>query len=270
MCFWRKQKRRRKIGLALGSGGAKGLAHIGVIKIFEENNIPIHCIVGSSIGALIGGLYAATGDLRKIEALAARNNWRQLLKLVWDPAIKGGLISGKKIETFIRQQIGEMKFSALKIPFAAVATNFGTGEPVVIKNGDVAFALRSSLSVPIVFHPVEQEGQILVDGGLSEPVPISAARDLGAEVVVAVNLDTFPFNKKRKIKLFEAAVGSLNILRYHLAQEKIKAAEIVIEPKVFASPLVGWRQFLESNKFITEGEKATRAVLPKLKKLARF
>lgn len=251
----------------MGSGGAKGLAHIGVIKVLVENNIPIHCIAGSSIGALVGGIYAATGDILKIEKIAKGNTWRQLLDLMWDPTIKGGLNSGKKVETFIRKQINGIKFSGLKINFAAVATNFETGDPVVIKTGDVVLAIKSSVSVPIIFNPTKLNGKILVDGGLSEPVPVGAAKEMGADLVIAVNLDACQPNEKKKIGFFEAADDSLGILRHHLAKEKVKAADILIEPKVSAPSLIGWRQFMESDKFIVEGERAMRAAIPKLKKM---
>jgi len=267
MCFWLKKKKKHKVGLALGSGGARGLAHIGVIKVLEENNIPIHIITGSSIGAMIGGLYAALGDINKIEELANSNNWRQIFNLMFDPVIGGGLISGKKIENFIRKQIGNIKFSDLKMQFAAIATDFKTGEPITLKSEDVASAIRASISVPIIFNPVKISGKILVDGGLSEPVPVSAAKKMGANFIIAVNLDGFYFDKDKKLSLFEAANNSLMILRRHLALEKVRAADIVIEPKVFSSTLVGWKKFLESRKIIAEGEKATRKILPKIKKM---
>jgi NTE family protein len=267
MCFWWKKKKKYKIGLALGSGGARGLAHIGVIKVLLENNIPIHCIAGSSIGALVGGIYAAKGDILEVEKIARGNSWRQLLDLMWDPTIKGGLNSGKKVEMFIRKQIDSVKFSDLKIRFAAVATNFETGEPVVIKTGDVVLAIKSSLSVPIIFNPTEFNGKFLVDGGLSEPVPVGLAKEIGADFVIAVNLDICRPDGKKKIGFFEEANNSLNILRHHLAKEKVKAADILVEPKVSAQSLVGWRQFMESDKFIAEGERAMRAAIPKLKKM---
>ncbi|MFZ5363948.1 MAG: patatin-like phospholipase family protein [Patescibacteria group bacterium] len=265
--FFGKKKKKHKVGLALGSGGARGLAHIGVIKVLLENNIPIYCIAGSSIGALVGGIYATTGDVRGVEKIARGNNWRQLLDLMWDPTLKGGLNSGKKIEMFIREQIDNADFFDLKVRFAAVATNFETGESVVMKTGDVASAIKSSLSVPIIFSPAELNGKILVDGGLSEPVPVDAARKLGASLIIAVNLDSCHLDKKEKIGFSEAAENSLNILRHNLSKEKVKAADILVEPKVSAPSLIGWRQFMESDKFIAEGERAMRMALPKLKKL---
>jgi NTE family protein len=137
-----------------------------------------------------------------------------------------------------------------------------------MKTGDIVLAIKSSLSVPIIFNPVQINGKILVDGGLSEPVPVDAARKLGADFVIAVNLDNCHLGEKKKLGFFEAAEDSLSILRHHLSKEKVKAAEILIEPKVFSPSLIGWRQFMESDKFIVEGERAMRAALPKLKRLA--
>ncbi len=267
MYFSQGKKKKFKIGLAFGSGGARGLAHIGVIKVLEENNIPISFIAGSSIGALVGGLYAALVDIKKIEGLAKSNSWRQILSLVWDPAVGSGLISGKKIEIFIRKQIGNIKFSDLRIPFTAMATNFETGEPIVLKSGDVASAIRASISVPIIFKPVEFNGKILVDGGLSEPVPVNAVKAMGANFIIAVNLDNCYKDKNKKLRIFEAASNSLAILRHHLAKEKVKEADIVIEPRIFSSALIGWRDFMESKKIIAEGEKVMRMNISKIKRM---
>lgn len=269
MCFWWKKKKKHRIGLALGSGGARGLAHIGVIKVLEENNIPIHCIAGSSIGAVVGGLYAAAGDIQKIKKLALDNNWLKLLKLIVEPAVGGGVIGGKKIEKFLRGELGGVKFSDLKIPFSAMTTDFETGQPVILSRGDVAKAISCSLSVPLVFKPKKNEGKILVDGGLSEPVPVEAVRKMGADIVIAVNLDYCLPGEKKNIGFWDAAEDSLEILRFNLAKEKIKQADVVVEPKIKFRGLIGWRNFLNGEKFIPEGERAMREALPKLKKLMR-
>jgi NTE family protein len=270
MCFWWKKKKKYRIGLALGSGGARGLAHIGVIKILEENDIPIHCIAGSSIGAMVGGLYAAERNIGSIERLALDNNWRKLLSLIIEPSVGGGVIGGKKIESFLKKELDGAKFSDLKIPFSAVATNFETGQPVILSRGDVAKAISCSLSVPLIFKPKKHEGQVLVDGGLSEPVPIEAARKMGADFVIAVNLDYCLPGEKKGVGFWEAGEDSLEILRYHLAKEKIKQADVVVEPKIKFKGLIGWRKFFDGRKFIPEGERAMREVLPKLKKLIGY
>ena len=129
--------KRPKIGLALGSGGSRGLAHIGVIKALEENNIPIDFIAGSSIGAMIGGFYAARLDIKEIEEIALSINWRRIFSILFDPHLKQGLIGGEKLKTFIKNYINGKKFEDCKIPFAAVATDLKTGEIVILNKGEI-------------------------------------------------------------------------------------------------------------------------------------
>lgn len=257
------------IGLALGSGGAKGLAHIGVIKILEENNIPIDFIAGTSIGALVGGLFAATKDMKKVEELATNTNWRELFSLI-DPSFRLGLLGGGKIKKFIEEQIGDKTFSNLQIPFACAATDMKRGEAVILREGEVALAIRASISLPLVFKPVLHEEKILVDGGLSLPVPVKVVREMGAELVIAVNLDAAYFSEEReKIGLYQMSQDVLRLLRFHLSEENIKDADLVITPKVGN---VGWDKFLTSEKtrqVIQAGEEAIREAMPQLKMLIK-
>lgn len=257
------------IGLALGSGGAKGLAHIGVIKVLEENNIPIDFIAGTSIGALVGGLYAAARDIKKVEELAIDTNWRELLSLV-DPSLRLGLLGGGKIKKFIEEQIGEKAFSELQIPFACVATDMRKGEVVVLKEGEVPLAIRASISLPFVLKPILHGERVLADGGLSMPVPVPVAKTMGAELIIAVNLDAAYFSEEReKIGLYQMSQDVLRLLRFHLSNENIKNADLVITPKVGN---VGWNKFLTSEKtreVIKAGEEAAREVIPHLKMLMK-
>jgi len=210
--------RKPKIGLALGSGGARGLAHIGVIKILEGNNIPIDFIAGSSIGAMIGGFYAASKDIKRVEELALNNNWRQMLYFI-DFSFHKGFIGGERIKKFIKNNIDKTNFEDCEVPFAVVATDLKTGEVVVINKGEIVPAIRASISFPLVFKPIEQKGRLLVDGGLSLPVPVKVVRKMGADIVIAVNLDVnyFADNYKDEVRFYKIAVNSINLLRYHLA-----------------------------------------------------
>jgi len=261
------ETKRPKIGLALGSGGAKGLAHIGVIKVLEENNIPIRFIAGSSIGALIGGFYSATKDIKHVEKIALSTNWRKLLSLI-DPSLRQGLISGEKLKKFIENQIGKIKFQDLKIPLSVIATDLKTGETISINQGEVASAIRASISIPLVFKPVDREGRLLADGGLSLPVPVEIARKMGAELVIAVNLDANYFtnkdNNKTNLGFYKIANNSINLLRYHLAFWNVKDADIIVEPKLGS---VHWNKFLDGKNIILAGESAMKKKLPELKKL---
>ncbi len=260
-----------KVGLALGSGGAKGLAHIGVIKVLEKNNIPIDFIAGSSIGALVGGFYSAAKDIKEIEKIAISANWRQLLSLI-DPSLRQGLISGEKLKKFIENYIGKIKFQDLKIPFSAIATDLKTGEIVSINQGEVTSAIRASISIPLVFKPARREGRLLADGGLSLPVPVEIARKMGAELVIAVNLDADYFankdDNKTNLSFYKIANNSINLLRYHLASWNVKDADITIEPKLgIKLGIVHWNKFLDGKDIILAGEEVAKKILPQLKEL---
>ena len=222
-----KQKSQRPlVGLALGSGGVKGLAHIGVIKALEKNNIPIDFIAGSSIGALIGAHYAIHRDSKEMEEITFSTNWRTGLNL-FDPTWKGGFIKGDKMEILIESWFKKSGFINLKIPLTIISTNLITGREVDITNGDIVKAVRASMSVPAVFKPVEYERQLLSDGGLSNPLPDDIARKMGADIVIAVNLDNDYFENglnKNNLSLPGVSMRALNIMRYHLARNCLKTA----------------------------------------------
>ena len=184
----KKQIGNKKVGLALGSGSAKGLSHIGVIKLLEEMDIKIDYIAGSSIGAMIGGAYAAGVSINEIEDIALKTDLASSVKYFLPTISKSGLISGTKVTEFLRDIVGDIKIENLKIPFTATATDILTGQEIDFKNGNLAEAIRASISVPIIFQPVIHDNQILVDGGLANPLPINVAREMGAEFIIAVNV----------------------------------------------------------------------------------
>jgi len=266
------KSRRLKIGLALGSGGAKGLAHIGVIKVLEKNNIPIDFVAGSSIGALIGGFYSATKDIKQVEEIVLSTNWRQLLSLI-DPSLRRGLIKGEKIKKFIEAHIGKVKFQDLKIPLSVIATDLRTGEIIPINQGEVASAIRASISFPLIFKPVEREGRLLTDGGLSLSIPVEVVNKMGAGLVIAVNLDADYFtnkgNNKTDLGFYEIAINSINLLCHHLARWNVKNADIIVEPKLNVKKvgIVYWNKFLDGRDIILAGELAMKKKLPQLQKL---
>jgi len=255
--------KNKKLGLALGSGGAKGLAHIGILKVLERENILVSFIAGSSIGALVGGLYAAGISADYLEEIACSTNWKELLSLI-DPTIRQGLIRGEKIIRFLERLVGRKNFQDLSIPFKAIATDLLTGEMVAIGQGEVAIAIRASGAYPLIFQPVEWEGRLLVDGGLSAPVPAEIVREMGAEVVLAVNLDSEHFSMNFRPGPFSyrrIVNNSINALRYHLARENARHADLVINPKV---GVVGWDKFLEPEELIAKGKEAMEKKFPEL------
>jgi NTE family protein len=257
-------KRRKKVGLALGSGGAKGLSHVGVIKVLQNNKIPIDYIAGSSIGSLIGGIYAATEDIKKIEDYIIKANWKKIFSLI-DPTFKGGVIGGEKVKQFIERYTENKNFDELKIKFAAVATSLRDGEPVVLNRGSVAEAIRASSSFPLLFKPIKKGRRVLSDGGLSMPVPVRVVREMGADIVIAVNLDSDYFNEdyaKEKRRFYHTANNSINIMRYHLASFDVKDADFVISPKIGN---VNWGKFLDGQEVVVRGERATEQKIPEIK-----
>jgi len=177
-----------RIGLALGSGSARGLAHIGVLRALEEAGIRVTCVAGTSIGALIGAVYASG----KLDALATELlafDWKRVAAFL-DPVFpRSGLIDGQRVVSLVRSHVGVSNIEDLPVPFCAVATDIQTGVEAIIKTGDLIDAVRASISVPGILTPVRLDGRVLVDGGLVNPVPVNAARNMGADFVIAVDLN---------------------------------------------------------------------------------
>ena len=195
-----------KTGLALGSGAARGLTHIGVLKAIEKKNIKIDCISGSSIGALIGGAYAMGMSLQEIEKIALKTDWRLMAK-VFSPTLSfSALTNDRYLNEFLYGVFGDKTFDDLKIPLSVIAADIASGKMVVINSGRILKAIRASISIPIIFSPVSYESHHLVDGGLVNPTPVDVARTMGADKIIAVNLRAFnPHqavfnNKENKVK----------------------------------------------------------------------
>ncbi|MCK4339352.1 MAG: patatin-like phospholipase family protein [Candidatus Cloacimonetes bacterium] len=180
--------KKKKVGLVLGCGGAKGLSHIGVIKFLEETDVKIDFITGSSIGAMIGGAYASGLSIKEIEDIALKTNLTSTAKLFSPGFGKSGLVTGINVQKFLTSILGEKKIENLQIPFTAVATDILTGQEILFNKGDLVEAIRASISIPIVFQPVILNNIVLVDGGLVNPVPIDVARKMGADYIIAVNI----------------------------------------------------------------------------------
>ena len=269
-----RHKKKLKIGLALGSGGAKGLAHIGVIKILEKNNIPIDYIAGSSIGALVGTYYAIYKDVNKLEKIALSSNWRTALSLL-DPTWNGGFVKGAKVEDLIKGWFNGSDFNNLKIPLTIIATDLISGQEVDISSGNITKAVRASLSVPPIFKPIKYNDYLLSDGGLSNPLPDDIARKMGADIVIAVNLDNKNFDdnlNKDSLSISKTSIRALNIIRYHFARDCSRNGDVIIKPKIKEVGLVGWNKFFNDQgvkEIINAGEDATVKVLPKIKELIK-
>ncbi|MBU4484670.1 patatin-like phospholipase family protein [bacterium] len=181
--------KRHRIGLALSSGGAKGFAHIGILKVLEEACIPIHCIVGTSAGAVIGSLYTSGMPIKDIEDLAADLNLRDMARLFFPTFGRSGFIDGNRVKNFLAPYLKDKRIEDLNPKFACVAADLLTGERIVFKKGNVLEAVRASSSIPGIFTPLNTKEHILVDGGIVDPLPIDLAYSLGATYVIAVNVN---------------------------------------------------------------------------------
>lgn len=176
----------------MGAGAAKGFAHIGVLEALEESDVRIDMIAGSSMGAIIGGGYAAGLSLESLSAIALNSNWLDVLYLI-DPVFPTkGFIDGQKIKSFLDALYGNKKIEDLAIPFAATTVDIMSGELFVINQGSLSNAARASSSIPIVFNPMSSANHVLVDGGMVDPVPIDVVREMGADYIIAVNVLAFP------------------------------------------------------------------------------
>ncbi|HPC73835.1 MAG TPA: patatin-like phospholipase family protein [Syntrophales bacterium] len=178
-----------KIGLALGSGSARGLSHIGVIRGLQEANIPIDVVCGSSMGALVGGAFAS-GKLDVMEQIMRRLSWAEFLQFMELPLPRSGLIDGDKIAQYMRDRLADVNIEDLPIPYGAVATDLASGQEVWLQKGSLINAIRASISMPGMFTPLKRDGLLLADGGLVNPVPVSLCRALGAQIVIGVNPNT--------------------------------------------------------------------------------
>lgn len=181
--------KHKKIGLVLGSGSARGWAHIGAIEAIEEAGIPIHCVAGTSIGAFIGAVYA-TGDLASLKEFALQMDWKKVISYFDVVFPKSGFMDGKKVHELFSIHTDAKTFDDFKIPVKMIATELKTGKKVVIDSGNIIEGIRASVSVPGIFTPVKREGKWLVDGGLVDPIPVSAVRNMGADFVIAVDLNS--------------------------------------------------------------------------------
>ncbi len=283
---------RPRLGLALGSGSARGLAHIGVLKVFEREGIRPDVVAGTSMGAIIGALYASGMPVERIEELATGFDVKGLLSLADVALQRGALMSGEKVEALLAEHLPPT-FRDLVIPFGCASTNLVTGHGVKHTNGDLVRAVRASLSIPVIFAPVTGDGQVLVDGFLTEPVPVRLARQLGADVVVAVDvcgsgtveLDDDGLEegglfkdlraalrgerKQRRVGVssLEIASATVEILERHVAAPLLRDADVVISPDVHG--YAGY-EYLSAREIITAGERAAEAALPRVRSKARI
>ncbi|PIY69404.1 hypothetical protein COY90_00895, partial [Candidatus Roizmanbacteria bacterium CG_4_10_14_0_8_um_filter_39_9] len=263
-------KQSPTVGFALGGGGPKGLAHIGVIKKCEEHHIPIDYIAGTSAGAIVGAFYAKSKNIAEVEEYIVKKNWWEVLSLLADPSLVQGILQGRKAQVFVEGYLGtSLQFDQLSLPFSAISVDLATGQSVMISEGPVSKAVMASFAIPMLFKPVNIDGKCLIDGGVTSPVPVEAVKKMGADITVGVNLNKHYFseNVSDKLNLFQVARHAFSIMTHNIALYEVKKADIVINPRVDE---IHWKTLLDEGqkiKAIHTGELAAEEEMPSLKVL---
>jgi NTE family protein len=244
-----------KIAVVLGAGASKGFAHIGVLKVLETQKIPIHMIVGTSAGSLVGSLYAYGFDAFTLQSIAMKVEKSDVIDYTIPD---NGFIKGEKLEAFINKTIKNTPIDKLKLRFYAIATDISNGEEVAFAKGNTGEAVRASCSVPGVFQPKKIGGKTYVDGGVVSPVAVDVARRYGADVVIAVDISGGIAGEVPQ-GIMDTMMKSVDIMYSKIAAYQVKKADIVIRPNV---KNIGSTELEKRHEAILEGEKAAMEALP--------
>lgn len=247
-----------RIGLALGGGAAKGFAHIGVIKMLEASGIHPDVVAGTSAGSVVGALYASGMDAFTLQEQAFSLDEAKIRDVGF---FGGGLVKGELLEDYVNTLVNKRPIQGLSLPFAAVATNLQTGDRTVFVSGNTGQAVRASSSIPGVFQPTDINGVPYVDGGVVSPVPVDAARQLGADIVIAVDISA-KASRTRPEGMMGVVGQSITIMGQKLGEQELARADVVIRPKVGQ---IGPTDFDAKNMAILEGERAALAAIPAIK-----
>ena len=254
---------RPKIALVLGGGAARGFAHVGVIRALEQEKIPIDMIVGTSVGSLIGAIYASDLNSFELEWTAFSLEKDNVFDFtVFSAFTTMGPVKGDRIEEFVKAKVSVANIEDLKIPFAAVATDLNRGTRVVLDHGPVARAVRASSAIPGVFNPVEHQGRLLVDGGVVDNIPISVAREKGADVVIAVDISENVINFNIT-NLIDVVLQSVNIMFSENVGFRKRDADVLIAPSVGN---VAMLDFTQKKRCMQAGIEAAQKAMPEIRK----
>jgi len=289
-------KRRPKIGVALGTGAARGFAHIGVLKVLEREGIPVDFLAGSSIGALVASCYAAGMSLAEMEKRASELNPKQIRSYFSPSFTRHGIAHGRTIEDYLKGVMGDVQFSNLKIPLSIMCADLVTGKEVILREGSVVKAVRASISMPVIFTPVKYNKTFLVDGGLVDPIPVGPVSKMGADIIIAVDVTRDiekSFMMKKNLKLDKTrsffsrwkkskpskdedwTPGMLQVLLHTIKIVEAKIAELQLSQEkvdVLIKPPVDHIFFLEFRKgkeLVELGEKAATEALPLIREKIR-
>lgn len=250
--------RPAKIAIVLGAGASKGFAHIGVLKIFEANKIPIHLIVGTSAGSFVGSLYAYGFNAFQLQKMSLTIEKGDIVDLTIPD---NGFIKGEKLEEYINRMINNTPIEKMRIPFYAVATDLLNGQEVIFGKGNTGTAVRASCSIPGVFRPVSIGGRLYADGGIVSPVAVDAARKMGADIVIAVDISS-DIDSSQPQNTLETILKAIGIMYSKVAGQQLSHADVVIKPKV---SFIGSADFDKRHEAIMEGEKAALEQMPRIK-----
>lgn len=257
---WEGHPPRQRVGLALGGGAARGIAHIGVLQVLEKHNVPVDCIAGTSAGAIVGGLYAAGLTPDAMENLMRELSWMEIASFALP---KLGLLNFDRIASWIEECLGDLpnSFERLRIPFAAVAADIVTGELVAINSGRLAHALQASSSVPGIFTPTQFNSRLLVDGGILNNLPVTITRRLGADYVIAVDLlPPGTVGGKKPDNVMELTVTAIYMLMRSTHNEGSLADRVIL-------PQIGHINLADLSKvdeLLQAGRAATEKIIPQI------
>jgi NTE family protein len=248
------------VALVLGAGAAKGFAHVGVIKVLEAHGVPAHMVVGTSVGSFVGSLYAYGYTAYDLQRMAMEIGKGDIADLA---VPDNGFLKGEKLEAYVNHMVRGIPMEGLRTPFYAVATDIGSGQEMVFGKGNTGAAVRASCSIPGIFRPVRIGDRTYVDGGVVSPVAVDAARRMGADVVIAVNIagevdGTVPEGT------LDIIFQSINVMYSRIAAAQLSRADVVIRPRVGH---IGSGDFTKRHEAILEGERAAQEVLPGIRAL---
>lgn len=253
-----------KIALVLGGGAARGFAHIGVIRALEQEKIPVDMVVGTSVGSLIGAIYASDLNSFELEWTAFQLEKEDIFDFGVMNAVTGmGLAKGDKLEEWVKGHIKPANIENLKLPFAAVATDLNWGHKVVLDKGSVARAIRASAAIPGVFQPVQHQGKFLVDGGVVDNIPISVAKAKGADLVIAVDISG-NLGNPNITNLLGVTLQATNIMFALNVENSKKNADVLITPAGIGD--VGMLDFTQKKRCMQAGIEATQKAIPAIRK----
>jgi NTE family protein len=250
------------LGLALGGGAARGFAHVGVIQVLEEAGIQPEIVVGTSAGSLVAALYASGKNSAQLRRVAETMEEAEITDWMM-PILNRGALRGEALARYVNAQVGNRLIEQMKMPLGIVATDLHNGEPVLFRRGNTGAAVRASSAVPAVFQPVKIGNREYVDGGLVSPVPVRQAREMGANVVIAVDISTDPEGSPAS-DTFQILMQTFNIMGKSLNTVLLKDADIVVKPSLTG---VKSADFTARRKSIEAGREAMLKALPKLKEV---